>query len=307
MFKKFKHKKRVVRNTTQSDISNHQGHIFRRNRNLSRANKVGDYGGVNNSKASSRSHVHSLAIKRRKLSGIFLICLLSITIIFLMIINFTATPSMVLTDTSIIKSVQKSKYEDIIQDYLKENPFSRFLFILDDSKLTNYVSSTAPEVLNIEYKDMKSFGNNNFIVKLRKPVAGWTINNKQYYVDENGVQFEINYFENPKVQIIDKSGASETMSSSGIAIASKRFLSFVGQVVSAAKGYNYTVIKAILPEDTTRQLEIVIKENGFLVKLSLDRPVSDQLGDMDRAMKYFAKKHIRPSYIDVRVSGRVFY
>jgi len=306
MINRFKHKKHVVKDTTQSSMSNQQVHMFRRNRNLSHANRAGEFSDTNG-KTFSRARTHHLFVKRRKLSGILLICLLSITIILLMIVNFTAVPSVIISDTSITKSIPKSNYEDIIQDYLNENPFSRFLFILDDVKLTNYASDVAPEVSSIEYKDMKSFGNNNFIVKLRQPVAGWKINSKQYYVDKDGVQFEVNYFENPTVQIIDKSGASETMSNSGMAIASKRFLSFVGQVVSVAKKYNYTVVKAILPEDTTRQLEIGIKENGFIVKLSLDRPVNDQIGDMDRAIKYFTKKRIKPSYIDVRVSGKVFY
>jgi len=304
MINNFKLSKRVAKNTTKNEISSQRG--YRRNINLSRSKGGGEYDSANN-KAFSRANVHRLSIKRRRLSGIFLICLLSIAIIFLMIINFTARPSVVLNDASIIKPVPKSKYEAIIQDYFNKNPFSRFLFILDNEKLTNYVSSITPEVLYIEYKDMQSFGNNNFIIKLRQPVAGWKINNKQYYVDENGSQFEVNYFDNPEVQIIDKSGASETMNNSGVAIASKRFLSFVGQVVSAAKQYGYTVTKAILPEDTTRQLEIGIKENGFIVKLSLDRSVDEQLGDMDRAIKYFTKKHIKPSYIDVRVSGKVSY
>lgn len=306
MMGRFKFSKRVVKDTTQNNAPSNQSHAFRRNRNLSRNNRVGEYESLNN-KTSSRSHVHHLSIKRRKLSGIFLICLLSVAIIFLIIINFTATPSIILVDNLITKSVPKSKYQTIIQDYFNSNPFSRFLFILDEAKLTNYVSNEAPEVLNVQYKDMKSFGNNNFTIKLRKPVAGWKINDKQYYVDENGSQFEVNYFENPTVQIVDKSGASQEMNNSGVAIASKRFLSFVGQVVSTAKKYHYTVIKAILPEDTTRQLEIKIKENTFTIKLSLDRSVGDQIGDMDRAIKYFNKKHIRPSYIDVRVSGRVFY
>lgn len=306
MMNRFKSSKRVAKDTTQNSISSNQSHAFRRNRNLSRNNRVGESEGVNG-KASSRSHVHHLSIKRRKLSGIFLICLLSIAILFLIIINFTATPSIVLVDNLITKPVSKSKYQEIIQDYFNKNPFSRLLFILDETKLTSYVSSTAPEVFNIQYKDMKSFGNSNFTIQLRKPVAGWKINDKQYYVDENGSQFEVNYFENPTVQIVDKSGASQEMNNSGVAIASKRFLSFVGQVVSTAKKFHYTVTKATLPEDTTRQLEIKIKENTFTIKLSLDRSVDDQIGDMDRAIKYFNKKNIRPNYIDVRVSGRVFY
>lgn len=299
MFNKFKTKKTQRRVPNAVDSTTTQ-HVFRRNRTLASYKSGGEH-------QSSRSHIHRLSIKRRKLSGIFLIVVLSALALFLLIINFTANPLVVVSDTSILKPVNKASYEDKIQSYLKQNPFSRFLFIIDSSKLTNYVASSAPEVASIDYRDMESFGSNNFLVKFRKPVAGWAINDKQYYVDKDGVQFEVNYFDNPKVQITDESGASTAMSSDGSAIASRRFLSFVGQVVSAARDRNYIVIKASLPEDTTRQLEIQIKESQSVIKLSLDRPVGDQIGDMDRAIKYFTRKNLAPKYIDVRVAGRVFY
>jgi len=79
MINNFKLSKRVAKNTTKNEISSQRG--YRRNINLSRSKGGGEYDSANN-KAFSRANVHRLSIKRRRLSGIFLICLLSIAIIF---------------------------------------------------------------------------------------------------------------------------------------------------------------------------------------------------------------------------------
>lgn len=297
---------RRLDNKDLKPVSDIKRDIFKRNRTIvgTRSNNVRS--AANNSSnnlISDRAHVHHLSIKRRKVFSVFSMVFLAMIALFLLIINYTATPLIRLQDTSIIKSVDKAKYSTIINDYLKSNPPSRFSFILDSLKLTNYVSSVAPEVKSVTYRDMDSFGKTNFDVIMRVPVAGWKIGQKQYYVDDEGSQFEVNYFNNPEVQIVDESGISVN----DTIIASKRFLSFVGQVVALSKKYSYTVIKATLPADTTRQLAIKLKENGFTVRLSIDRSVDEQVEDMDRAVKYFIKHGLKPSYIDVRVSGKAIY
>ena len=92
-----------------------------------------------------------------------------------------------------------------------------------------------------------------------------------------------------------------------MAIASNRFLSFVGRVVSLTKASGYTVVQAMLPAETTRELEIKLKEGDYLVKLSIDRPVGEQVEDMIAAVRYFTGSGQTPKYIDVRVSGKAFY
>ena len=118
------------------------------------------------------------------------------------------------------------------------------------------------------------------------------------------MSFEKNYYLEPTLQIVDESGVT---SKTGIAIASNKLLSFVGRVVSQANSRGYTVIEAILPIDTTRQLRIKLKDSNIVVKLSIDRPAGEQIEDMDRAVRYIKSKNLYPSYIDVRVGGKAFY
>ena len=69
----------------------------------------------------------------------------------------------------------------------------------------------------------------------------------------------------------------------------------------------YTVSEAILPSNTTRQLNIRIKDNDLLIKMTIDRSAAEQVSDMSRAVKYFTSNNLMPTYIDVRVDNKVFY
>jgi len=284
------------RRLANRDVSvSSQSDIFRRNRTLS---------GTTSSLESPRTHVHHLSIQRRKIISILLIVISSAGLLWILVSNFTATVIVNVSSTAISRSIDFSYYEKAIQDYLDINPMSRFHFLLDQSALTAYVSNKLPEVANIVQQNMVGIGETNFAVTMRKPVAGWMINKKQYYVDSKGISFEQNYFSMPAVQIIDNSGVSLQ---TGTAIASNRFLSFAGRVVSLAATSGYTVTQAVLPVNTTRELQIRLKDSNFLVKLSIDRPVGEQVEDMGRAVQYFINHGQVPTYIDVRVSGKAFY
>ena len=253
---------------------------------------------------SPRIQVHHLVDRRRRLTSILLITILAILSLWFLIGNFTATVSVSSSDTTMVQPIEDSKYQTIIQDYLRANPLSRFHFFLNQSDMTNFVSDIAPEIENVVQKSMLGIGFTDFNVKMRLPVAGWEINGKQYYVDASGVPFETNYFSQPEVKIIDNSGASLQ---AGEASVSRRFLGFVGLVVSLAKTSGYTVTQAVLPANTTRQLDVTLSDTNLLVKMSIDRPAGEQVEDMSRAVKYFVGRGKMPSYIDVRVSGKAFY
>jgi hypothetical protein len=210
----------------------------------------------------------------------------------------------VVNSAETIGQLDISKYEQAIQDYMGENPTNRLTFLLNQSSLTAYVSNKMPEVETVTQVDNWDFGETNFKIKMRQPVAGWNINGQQYYVDAAGVSFMKNYFAAPSIQIVDNSGVSLQ---TGVASVSRRFLSFVGQTISLAKASGYPVVQAILPAGTTRELEIKLKGSNLIVKLSIDRPEGEQIEDMSRAVQYFTSHGQMPSYIDVRVSGKAFY
>lgn len=251
-----------------------------------------------------RTHVHHLTIKRRKVFSILMAIVLISLSIWLFICNYTAEPVVSVSDTSISTPVDYKSYQKAIQDYFGINPMGRFHFLLDETNLTDYLSSKMPEVEGVSQEGMVGIGQTDFVITMRKPIASWSINSKQYYVDSTGIAFEKNYYATPEVKVVDNSNISVQSST---ALVSNRMLSFVGLVVSTAKSSGYTVTQATLPINTTRELDITIKERAYFVKLSLDRPVGEQIEDMSRAISYLTSKGRVPGYVDVRVSGKAFY
>ncbi len=292
---------REVRQVSSAD----RQQTFQRNRTLT--------GSVSNSLSnthhrtdmeSPRTKAHHLAMRRRKIGGILLVVVAIATIIFGLLMQFTARVSVAVSDPSISSVIDQTAYDNAINDYLSANPLERLRFALNQGRLSDYLMQKLPEVDGLSGVQFAKIGETNFILTMRRPVAGWTIGNKQYYVDAKGIAFEHNYYANPGVEIVDQSGVGVQ---DGLAIASNRFLGFVGKVVAQSKTSGYMVQQAIIPQDTTRELEVKLQNVVPLVKLSVDRPVGDQVEDMSRALHYLASHGINPSYIDVRVSGKAFY
>lgn len=284
---------------------NRQQHIFQRNRTLT--------GSISNNLStthhrtdleSPRTQAHHLAMQRRKIGGVLFIVVAIATLTLCLLLQFTARVTVVVTGVPPSHSIDKAIYERAVNDYLSANPIERLRFALNKTNLASYLTQKLPEVDGLSRVELGAIGESNYILTMRQPVAGWTINNKQYFVDAKGLAFDRNYYASPGVDIIDQSGVGVQQ---GLAVASNRFLGFVGRVVALSKSSGFTVVQAIIPEGTTRQLEIRIQDVAPLVKLSVDRPVGEQIEDMSRSLKYLSSQGLTPSYIDVRVSGKAFY
>jgi len=280
-------------------------YIFQRNRTLT-GSTSSHLSGINrqDNLQSPRSQAHHLALKRRKIGVVFIAVLISGLFIFWLLTQFTASVTISVSDTSLSKKIDNQVYVKAVNDYLGAHPISRLRFALDKNNLRDYLVSTVPEVSDVVEVSLGAIGETNITLSMRRPVAGWTINSKQYFVDQDGVAYDRNYYANPTLQIVDNSGVALEQ---GEAVASNRFLGFVGRIVALSKQSNYTVVQAIIPSNTTRQLEIQLKEVGAHVRLSIDRPAGEQVEDMVKSLQYLAAHSLSPSYIDVRVSGKAFY
>lgn len=283
---------------------------FRRNRTLagSTSDKV-DVADSTRKRSSDlespRTQAHHLARRRRKAGGLLLAVLGGVLFFGFLVYQLAATPRVIVANGSQLSGeIDTGLYERTIDEYLKSNPFSRLRFALDVENLNRYVSGKLPEVATIDDVSFGSLGVADFTLTLRTPLVGWHIGDKQYFVDSHGVPFARNYFAAPKVQITDKSGISIGDTT---VIASSRLLGFVGRVAGQAAKSGHTVTDVLLPEDTTRQIRLQLEGRTTAVIMSIDRPVGEQVEDMDRALAYLAGKNLQPEYIDVRVSGKAFY
>lgn len=279
---------------------------FARNRTLTgtTSDAVTTTSPYNDTLRSPRTHVHHLARQRRKLGTILLIIVSASALLLWLLLQFSARVTINLSDTTISREIDSARYERAVDAYFGQNPLSRLRLALDAKQLGDYLTTVVPEVGEVTDISLGAIGETNITLTMRKPVAGWTIDGKQYFVDANGVAFEKNYYATPAVQIVDNSGVGFVQ---GTAVASNRFLGFVGRIVALAKDRGYTVTQAIIPVGTTRQLEVQLQEVNTHVRFSIDRPAGEQVEDMSRALQYLAKVGRAPGYVDVRVSGKAFY
>lgn len=254
---------------------------------------------------SSRQKAHHLAIQRRKVSGIFLIVAIVAVVLTLLLWQLIARVHVVTSTQQLTTAFQPAPYEESINQYLNLNPAQRLRVSLDEQALSTFVTNDLPEVEKLTLSGNAGLAQSNFSITFRTPIAGWQIDGKQYYVDSHGVVFEKNYYSPPTVQIVDESGVSPEQGS--VAIVGTRLLGFMGKAVGIAQGRGYTVTKAVLPQGTTRQVDVYFEGIPTFVKFSIDRGAGEQLEDADRSIKFLQSRGTTAQYIDVRVAGRAAY
>lgn len=273
------------------------GGQFRRNQTLSSYRH-------NTPDESARQKAHHLASQRRRISGVFSIVALAALLLLFLLWQLIAQVHVTTSTKQLSVAFEGVAYEKSVNNYLNINPAQRLRLALNESALSDYVSNDYPEVEAVALSGTPGIAQANIAITFRTPVAGWQINNKQYYVDATGVVFEKNYYEAPKVQIVDESGVSPDQ---GGAVVGTRLLGFLGRVVAQAQGRGYTVTKAVLPVGTTRQVDVFFESIAVRVKFSVDRGAGEQTEDADRSIKYLQSKNVTAEYIDVRVGGRAAY
>lgn len=279
--------------------------LFRRNRTLvgSLSSSVSSASELSTDQLRSpRAHVHHLSAHRRRLGSILMAVVVSAGFLVWLLYEFTAGVSISPINSGIV--VPPERYQHAITSYMQSHPLERLRFALNEAQLNVYLKQHVPEVLDVHVSGASGFATSHFDISFRQPIASWLIGSEQYYVDKNGESFRVNYFDQPTVKIVDNSGVPQT---TGSTVASSRFLQFVGRVVDVARASNMTVEEAIIPAGSTRQIQVKIKDHGYPIKLSLDRPVGEQVEDMLHAVTYLDGKGMSPEYVDVRVSSRAYY
>ena len=264
---------------------------FRRGKTISRHQK--EY--------SERSENQKLVIRRRKLGAFFVILAIFISLISIFLFQFISKVSVVSNES---KSQNLSKYEKSVEEYLNINPSERILSNLNKNALLESLQKDYPEVLSIS--DIKFNGLTSYKIYLdfRKPVASWLVDGKEFFVDSEGVSFNVNNFEKPSLNIIDDSGA---IVSNGKNVASSSFFSFIGKLVSAANKQGLEVSKIRIPPLSLRQIEVSVKGVSYFVRMSTADSAEGQIINFKKAIEYFGTHKISPNYIDLRIEGKGYY
>ena len=264
---------------------------FRRGKTISRHQK----------EHSERSENQKLVIRRRKLGAFFVILAIFISLISIFLFQFISKVSVVSNES---KSQNLSKYEKSVEEYLNINPSERILSNLNKNALLESLQKDYPEVLSIS--DIKFNGLTSYKIYLdfRKPVASWLVDGKEFFVDSEGVSFNVNNFEKPSLNIIDDSGA---IVSNGKNVASSSFFSFIGKLVSAANKQGLEISKIRIPPLSLRQVEVSVKGVSYFARMSTADSAEGQIINFKKAIEYFITHKISLNYIDLRIEGKGYY
>lgn len=291
---------RQPRITSQND-----SYAFRRSRTLtgSTAPNIRSAGEDRAQLKSPRIHLHELRSHRRKLSLYLFGAVVVLAAGCLLITQFVGGVSSV-QPTPAIPAAGTAHYTQILNDYYSAHPFERFRFALNKQRLANYLAEKAPEIATMNVTSSSRIGYGDVSIDFRQPVVVWEISRQKYYVDSAGHDFTINYYSEPGVIVKDQSGISPEVG----AVASNRFLHFLGRVVSLVNTSGIAkVTGVIIPPNTTREVDLQLEGRGYTVKTLLDRDPAAQTTDVVNILRYLDAKGIKPQYVDVRIAGKAYY
>ena len=106
----------------------------------------------------------------------------------------------------------------------------------------------------------------------------------------------------PTIEIIDASA-----SATGGKITS-RMRNYIGLIESDLRSYNYQPVKAVIPAESIREVDIYLDGYAGYFKTTIDRDAAVTAEDIDRMLRYLAGQGITTfEYVDVRIDGRAFW
>lgn len=254
---------------------------------------------------STRLQEHDLRSHRRRLVVVFFGLLAGIGVLVYLLGSYTNEIVRVrVVGAPEVAQAELGTYKDMGRQYLNENPFERFRFVLNKANFTRSLQQHAPEITDVNIDSAEGFMQSEIVLRLRTPVAVWNSGNEQFFVGQDGVAFQRTVLAMPSVTIVDKSANTEL----GNRAASSKMLRFIGRVVTLVNASGVGTVETVeLPTNSTRQADIRLVGKPYSIKTHLDRDPAGQAADVVNAVNYFTAKGVTPKYIDVRVSSKAFY
>lgn len=196
-------------------------------------------------------------------------------------------------------------YQKSITDVLNATMFQHFGFLLKPEVLQAELKQKHAELRSVGVSRTWYGGNVVFDLTFRKPILVWQTGGERFYVDDQGVAFKYNHYAEPAVVVTDESGIAPE--STGGAVASSRFISFLGQLVGAINQYDKGRVTAIIIPTSTREINLRLEGREYPIKTHIDRDPLEQAEDVASALAYLDSKGVQPAYLDVRVPHKAFY
>lgn len=281
-------------------------YVFRRSRTLTgtTSSSVNPTAGERGQLKTVRLKLHQLRQQRLKAFRLLVGITAMVAMLTVLASTFVLQPQVGFVQAS-SKEPNSEAYSKVIQEYLGAHPLERLGFLLNAPELEKFVKSKHSEVRSLSVTKLWYGGDVGFTVGFRVPLLVWQTGGKQFYVDDQGVAFSYNNFANPTVVVTDQSGIPPEVS--GGAVASSRFISFLGRMVGAINSYGKGRVVGVAIPASTRQIDLSLEGREYPIKTHSDRDPLEQAEDVVNALTFFDSKSIKPQYVDVRVAHKAFY
>jgi hypothetical protein len=195
-------------------------------------------------------------------------------------------------------------YQKDIGQYFSSHLFERFGFLLNPTQLNQFLQSQHTEIASVGVDRAWYGGQVRFKIAFRRPLLMWQVANQRFYVDDKGVAFTYNHFTDAIITVSDQSGVVPDAHG---AIASKRFVRFLGKLVFSVNGVGKGQVSDVIIPPSTREIDLKLAGRGYIIKTQIDRDPAQQGEDIKRALDYFDSHNITPQYVDVRLASKAFY
>ncbi len=106
----------------------------------------------------------------------------------------------------------------------------------------------------------------------------------------------------PTIEVVD-----EDASATGGEITS-RMSEYIGQAEVDFRALGLTPVKAVIPNNSIREIDFYLEGYSGFIKMLLDRGTAVSVEDADRMIRYLANQGITDfEYIDVRLEGKAYW
>ncbi|HWZ65798.1 MAG TPA: hypothetical protein VNX65_03295 [Patescibacteria group bacterium] len=290
------------KDTARASAKRGDDYSFRRSRTLS-GNKKSGMQTAPSSLSSDRLRKYDFRQLRIRIARLVLFLIFCSAFLILLVANYIKTANVVIAQST-TKQPPIATYQKTIMQYFNDHPLEKFSFLLNQSHLNQYLTTQNTEIASLAVHSAWYGGTEQFLVTFRKPLLVWQLADKKFYVDEKGVAFTYNQFSDPAVIVNDQSGVLPDPSG---AIASKRLVRFLGELVADVNRVGKGQVSAVIVPQSTREIDIKLTGRNYIIKTHIDRDPAAQAEDIKRVLEYFDNNHIVPQYIDVRVATKVYY
>lgn len=207
---------------------------------------------------------------------------------------------------------QNKLYRVYVQDYVNSNVPLKQSWLFDKQAASNSFKREFPEVKSVTFRS-RSLISTTLVMEIeyRKPIYTWTSLGEKHFVDKEGVLFTKNMYnalDLSKLPFIEDQGGAAAKDGQRVLTAS--VVEQIAAIYSSLPplfGKEARVEKVVLPT-ATREIQVYIAGLPYRIKMSTERAIEDQTGELRQIVGYLnAGGTVPAEYVDIRVANKVFY